>query len=192
MREGRPVLLTDDGEREDEADLIVAAEALTVRAMAAMIRDGSGIVCLCITPAHAAGLGLEPMVRDNRSRYGTAFTVSIEAREGVGSGVSAVDRVRTVRAATGPGCSAADIVSPGHVFPLVAHAQGVLARRGHTEGALALCALAGLRPAAVLCELMNPDGSMARGPEVQAYAARHGLPVLAIDDLVAWRRQGPP
>lgn len=192
MREGRPVLLTDDGGREDEADLIVAADALTVPAMAAMIRDGSGIVCLCITPAHAARLGLEPMVRDNRSRYGTAFTVSIEAREGVGSGVSAVDRVTTVRAATEPGRAAADIVSPGHVFPLVAHAGGVLARRGHTEGALELCALAGLGAAAVLCELMNPDGTMARGPQVQDYAARHGLPVLAIEDLVAWRRQGHP
>jgi len=190
MREGRPVLLTDDGEREDEADLIVAAEALTAPAMAAMIRDGSGIVCLCLTPAHAARLGLEPMVRDNRSRYGTAFTVSIEAREGVGSGVSAGDRVTTVRAATEPGRTAADIVSPGHVFPLVAHPDGVLARRGHTEGALELCALAGLAPAAVLCELMNPDGSMARGEQVQAYASLHRLPVLSIDDLVAWRRHG--
>ncbi|MCL4699390.1 MAG: 3,4-dihydroxy-2-butanone-4-phosphate synthase, partial [Burkholderiaceae bacterium] len=192
MREGRPVLLTDDSEREDAADLIVAAERLSVPAMAAMIRDGSGIVCLCLTPAHAARLGLAPMVRENKSRYGTAFTVSIEAREGVGSGVSAVDRVTTIRAATEPGRGAADIVSPGHVFPLVAHAGGVLARRGHTEGALELCALAGLQPAAVLCELMNPDGSMARGPEVRGYAARYGLPVLAIDDLVAWRRQHGP
>lgn len=192
MREGRPVLLTDDGDREDEADLIVAAETLSVPAMATMIRDGSGIVCLCLTPEHAERLGLAPMVRDNRSRYGTAFTVSIEARDGVGSGVSAADRVTTIRAATEPGRGAADIVSPGHVFPLVAHPGGVLARRGHTEGALVLCALAGLRPAAVLCELMNPDGSMARGREVQAYAERHGLPVLAIEDLVAWRRQCRP
>ncbi|MBI5717078.1 MAG: 3,4-dihydroxy-2-butanone-4-phosphate synthase [Burkholderiales bacterium] len=184
MREGRPVLLTDDGEREDEADLIVAAETLTVTAMATMIRDGSGIVCLCLAPAQAAHLGLAPMVRDNRSRYGTAFTVSIEASDGVSTGVSAADRVTTVRAATEPGRGAADIVSPGHVFPLVAHEGGVLARRGHTEGALALCALAGLRPAAVLCELMNPDGTMARGAQMRGYAQRHGLPVLAIDDLV--------
>lgn len=188
MRDGRPVLLTDDSQREDEADLIVAAEALTAPVMATLIRDGSGIVCLCLTPAHAAHLGLEPMVRDNRSRYGTAFTVSIEAREGVSTGVSAVDRVTTVRAATEPGRSAADIVSPGHVFPLVAHEGGVLARRGHTEGALELCALAGLRPAAVLCELMNPDGTMARGPQMWGYAERHGLAVLSIEDLVAWRR----
>lgn len=187
MREGRPVLLTDDRQREDEADLIVAAEALTVAVMAMLIRDGSGIVCLCLTPGQAGHLGLEPMVRENRSRHGTAFTVSIEAREGVSTGVSAADRLTTVLAATTPGCSAADIVSPGHVFPLVAHEGGVLARRGHTEGALELCALAGLRPAAVLCELMNPDGTMARGPQMWGYARRHGLPVLSIEDLVAWR-----
>lgn len=189
MRAGRPVLLTDDGDRENEADLIVAAEALSEPVMAMLIRDGSGIVCLCVTAAHAAHLALEPMVRANRSRYGTAFTVSIEAREGVSTGVSAADRVSTVHAATGPGASAADIVSPGHVFPIVAHAGGVLARRGHTEGALELCALAGLRPAAVLCELMNPDGTMARGAQIDAYATRHGLPLLAIEDLVAWRRR---
>jgi 3,4-dihydroxy 2-butanone 4-phosphate synthase len=187
MREGRPVLLTDDHDREDEADLIVAAERLTVPVMAQLIRDGSGIVCLCLPPAHAARLDLAPMVRDNRSRHGTAFTVSIEAREGVTTGVSAADRVATVMAATAPERAAADIVSPGHVFPLVAHAGGVLARRGHTEGALELCALAGLRPAAVLCELMNDDGTMARGRQIERYAARHRLPRLSIADLVAWR-----
>ncbi|MBL8341845.1 MAG: 3,4-dihydroxy-2-butanone-4-phosphate synthase [Rubrivivax sp.] len=190
MRAGRPVLLTDDGDRENEADLIVAAECLAVPVMATLIRDCSGIVCLCLPPARAMELGLAPMVRDNRSRHGTAFTVSIEAREGVTTGVSAADRVATVRAATERGRSAADIVSPGHVFPLVAHAGGVLARRGHTEGALELCALAGLRPAAVLCELMNADGSMARGQQLHDYAARHGLPLLAIEDLVAWRQGG--
>ena len=187
---GQPVLLTDDGDREDEADLIVAAERLTVPVMATLIRDGSGIVCLCITAERAALLGLAPMVRDNRSRYGTAFTVSIEARAGVTTGVSAADRVCTVRAATEPGRDAQDIVSPGHVFPLVAHDGGVVDRRGHTEGALALCALAGLAPAAVLCELMNPDGTMARGAAMRGYAKRRGLPVLAIEDLVAWQRGG--
>jgi len=192
MREGRPVLLTDDGEREDEADLIVAAEKLTAPTMATLIRDCSGIVCLCLTAAQAAHLGLAPMVRDNRSRYGTAFTVSIEAREGVTTGVSAADRVTTVRAATEPGRGAGELVSPGHIFPLIAQAGGVLARRGHTEGALALCALAGLEPAAVLCELMNPDGTMARGPQMWGYAKRHGLPVLAVEDLVAWQRSGAP
>ena len=170
----------------------VAADRLSVPEMARLIRDGSGIVCLCLTPAQAAHLGLEPMVRDNRSRYGTAFTVSIEAREGVSTGVSAADRLTTVRAATEAGRSAADIVSPGHVFPLVADAGGVLARRGHTEGALELCALAGVAPAAVLCELMNPDGTMARGAQVRRYAGLHRLPVLAIEDLVAWRQGGAP
>lgn len=189
MRTGLPVLLTDDGDREDEADLIVAAQALSEAAMATLIREGSGIVCLCLTAAHAAHLGLAPMVRDNGSRYGTAFTVSIEARQGVATGVSAADRVTTVRAATEPGRGRADIVSPGHVFPLVARDGGVLARRGHTEGALELCALAGLRPAAVLCELMNADGTMARGAQIEAYAARHGLPLLSIEDLVTWRRR---
>jgi 3,4-dihydroxy 2-butanone 4-phosphate synthase len=190
MREGRPVLLTDDGDRENEADLIVAAECLSEPVMAQLIRDGSGIVCLCLTPAQAAHLNLAPMVRENKSRYGTAFTVAIEAREGVSTGVSAADRLTTVRAATEPGRGAADIVSPGHVFPIVAHEGGVLARRGHTEGALELCALAGLRPAAVLCELMNPDGTMARGAQVADYAERHGLPLLSIEDLVAARRAG--
>ncbi|MCW5636065.1 MAG: 3,4-dihydroxy-2-butanone-4-phosphate synthase, partial [Rubrivivax sp.] len=186
---GEIVVVTDDDDRENEADLIAAAETLTVPVMARLIRDGSGIVCLCLTPDHAGRLGLAPMVRENRSRHGTAFTVSIEAREGVSTGVSAADRVSTVRAATAPGRGAADIVSPGHVFPLVAHAGGVLARRGHTEGALELCALAGLRPAAVLCELMNRDGTMTRGALLAAYARRHRLPLLSIDDLVAWRRE---
>jgi 3,4-dihydroxy 2-butanone 4-phosphate synthase len=191
MRAGRPVLLSDDGEREDEADLIVAAERLTVPVMAMLIRECSGIVCLCLQAEHAARLGLAPMAIVNRCRYGTAFTVSIEAREGVTSGVSAADRVRTVQAATRPGATAAGLVSPGHVFPLVAAAGGVLARRGHTEGSLELCALAGLERAAVLCELMNADGTMARGEQVSAFARLHGLPRLTIEDLVAWRRSAP-
>jgi len=187
MRAGRPVLLADDDDRENEADLIVAAECLTVPVMAMLIRECSGIVCLCLPPASVERLALAPMAAVNGSRYGTAFTVSIEARHGVATGVSAADRVTTVRAASAPGARAEDLVSPGHVFPLRAHAGGVLARRGHTEGALELCALADLAPAAVLCELMNPDGTMARGAQVRAFAARHGLPLLTIDDLVAWR-----
>jgi len=187
MRAGRPVLLADDGEREDEVDLIVAAECLTVPVMAMLIRECSGIVCLCLPPATVERLALAPMAAVNGSRYGTAFTVSIEARHGVGTGVSAADRVATVRAATAPEACADDLVSPGHVFPLRAHAAGLLARRGHTEGALELCALAGLAPAAVLCELMNADGTMARGEQVSAFAARHDLTLLAIDDLMTWR-----
>lgn len=189
MREGRPVVLLDDDDRENEADLILAAEQLTPANMAMMIRECSGIVCLCLTTERVRELGLRPMVENNRSQYGTAFTVSIEAREGVTTGVSAVDRITTIRAAlAGP---ADAIVSPGHVFPLVARDGGVLARRGHTEGSVDLARLAGLSPAAVLCELMNPDGTMARRPEALVFAQQHGLPVLTIADLVAWRESQP-
>lgn len=187
MRDGQPVLLTDDGDRENEADLIVAAECLSEPVMALLIRECSGIVCLCLPGETVDRLQLPPMVKANGSRYGTAFTVSIEARHGVSTGVSAADRVTTVRAATAAGAKPEDLVSPGHVFPLRAAAGGVLARRGHTEGAIELCDLAGLPRAAVLCELMNPDGSMARGAQVQAFAERFGLPILSIDDLVQWR-----
>ena len=187
LRAGRPVLLTDDGDRENEADLIAAAVGLSAPVMAMMIREGSGIVCLCLPPETIERLQLPPMVRDNQSRHGTAFTVSIEARHGVTTGVSAEDRLTTVRAAIAPGALPADLVSPGHVFPLRAEAGGVLARRGHTEGAIDLCDLAGLPRAALLCELMNADGTMARGEQVSAFAREHGLPVLAIEDLVQWR-----
>ena len=187
MRQGIPVLLQDDADREDEADLVVAATRISERTMAMLIRECSGIVCLCLTAAHAGRLGLRPMVEHNRSRHGTAFTASIEAAAGVTTGVSAADRVRTIEAAIAPGVRPGDIVSPGHVFPLVARDGGVLARRGHTEGAVELAVLAGLEPAAVLCELMNPDGSMARGSQVARFAALHGLPLVSIADLVAMR-----
>lgn len=188
MRTGRPVLLVDDDDRENEADLIVAAEHLTEATMAMLIRECSGIVCLCLPPETIERLQLAPMVVHNGSRHGTAFTVSIEARDGVTTGVSAADRLTTVRAATAPGAGADALVSPGHVFPLRAEAGGVLQRRGHTEGAIELCDLAGLNRAAVLCELMNPDGSMARGAQIEAFAALHGLPALSIEDLVQWRQ----
>lgn len=188
LRAGRPVLLTDDHDRENEADLIVAASLLSEPVMALLIRECSGIVCLCLPPETVDRLRLPPMVSRNESRYGTAFTVSIEARQGVSTGVSAADRLRTVRAAIATDAEPDDLVSPGHVFPLRAEAGGVLTRRGHTEGAIDLCDLAGLPRAAVLCELMNPDGSMARGAQVAAFALTHGVPVLAIDDLVRWRR----
>ncbi|QDQ27417.1 3,4-dihydroxy-2-butanone-4-phosphate synthase [Chitinimonas arctica] len=185
MRSGLPVALLDDEDRENEADLIVAAERLTVAGMAQLIRDGSGIVCLCLTEAAISQLRLPAMVSNNQSRYGTAFTVSIEAREGVSTGVSAADRLTTVRAALSGDPAA--IISPGHMFPLRAETGGVLARRGHTEGTIDLARLAGLAPAGVLCELMHEDGSMMRGEAVIAYAERHGLPVATIADLVAWR-----
>ncbi|MBV8271489.1 MAG: 3,4-dihydroxy-2-butanone-4-phosphate synthase [Cupriavidus sp.] len=187
MREGRPVVLLDDDDRENEADLILAAERLTAANMAMMIRECSGIVCLCLTAERVRQLGLRPMVENNRSQYGTAFTVSIEAREGVTTGVSAADRITTIRAAIASGAGADAVVSPGHVFPLVAAEGGVLARRGHTEGSVELARMAGLSPAAVLCELMNPDGTMARRPEALAFAEMYRLPVLTIADLVAWR-----
>ena len=188
IRHGRAVILQDDDERENEGDLIVAAERITVPMMATLIRECSGIVCLCLPDEHLQRLALPPMVANNGSRYGTAFTVSIEAREGVTTGVSAADRVTTIRAAMARGASSVDLVSPGHVFPLRAAPGGVLERRGHTEGAVELARLAGLQPAAVLCELMNADGSMMRGDQLVAFSRRAGYPMLTIDELVAYRR----
>lgn len=201
IRAGRPVLVTDDEDRENEADLIVAADRLTVATMAQMIRDGSGIVCLCITSAHAAALGLRPMVEDNRTRFGTAFTASIEAAQGVGTGVSASDRLTTVQAAmtafdmdSSEGSvgrykpAAQAIVSPGHMFPLIAREGGVLTRRGHTEATIDLARWAGLRPAGVLCELMNPDGTMAAGEQVFSYADKHQCPVVSVEELIQYAR----
>jgi 3,4-dihydroxy 2-butanone 4-phosphate synthase len=189
IRHGRAVILLDDDDRENEGDLIVAAERLTVPMMATMIRECSGIVCLCLPDEQLQQLALPPMVARNESRYGTAFTVSIEAREGVTTGVSAADRVATIRAAIARGASPDDLVSPGHVFPLRAAPGGVLARRGHTEGAVELARLAGLQPAAVLCELMNEDGSMMRGDALLTFSRAHGFPMLTIAELVAYRRE---
>jgi 3,4-dihydroxy 2-butanone 4-phosphate synthase len=189
IRHGRAVILTDDDDRENEGDLIVAAERITVPMMATLIRECSGIVCLCLIDERLRQLELPPMVARNESRHGTAFTVSIEAREGVSTGVSAADRVATIRAAIAADAAPRDLVSPGHVFPLRAAVGGVLERRGHTEGAIELARLAGLRPAAVLCELMNDDGSMKRGPELLAFSREHGFPMLTIEELVAYRRE---
>ena len=189
IRHGRAVVLLDDDDRENEGDLIVAADRITVPMMATLIRECSGIVCLCMGDDALQRLALPPMVTNNGSRYGTAFTVSIEAREGVTTGVSAADRVTTIRAAIRPDASAADLVSPGHVFPLRAVPGGVLERRGHTEGAVELARLAGLQPAAVLCELMNEDGSMMRGDELIAFSRKHGYPMLTIAELVDYRSE---
>lgn len=191
LRIGRPVILLDDFDRENEADLIVAADKLSVPVMAQLIRDGSGIVCLCLPDEAVQVLGLAPMVAQNESRFATAFTVSIEARQGVSTGVSAADRVTTVRAAleasrlgNEPGrAPLGGVASPGHVFPLRAQAGGVLTRRGHTEGSVDLARLAGLSPAGVLCELMNGDGTMMRGAALDRYAAEHGLVALTIAEL---------
>jgi 3,4-dihydroxy 2-butanone 4-phosphate synthase len=187
MREGRAVVLQDDHDRENEADLIVSAERLSVETMALLIRECSGIVCLCLPDDKIRALELPPMAVNNESRHGTAFTVSIEAREGVTTGVSALDRVTTIRAAIADHAKPADIVRPGHVFPLRAQPGGVLARRGHTEGTVDLAILAGLKPAGVLCELMNPDGTMTRGADVERFAAQHNLPILTIAELAEFR-----
>lgn len=191
MREGRPVILVDDHDhdhdRENEADLIVAAERISVSTMALLIRECSGIVCLCLTPAAVQRLALPPMSARNESRFGTAFTVSIEARHGVTTGVSAADRVMTIRAAIAPDGKPDDLVAPGHVFPLRAHVDGVFGRRGHTEGAVDLARLAGLSPAAVLCELMTADGSMANKDDIDSFALAHDLPILTIEELIQYR-----
>ncbi len=189
IRHGRAVVLLDDDDRENEADLIVAADRITVPMMATLIRECSGIVCLCLADEQLQRLALPPMVARNESRYGTAFTVSIEARGGVTTGVSAADRVATIRAAIARDARPDVLVSPGHVFPLRAAPGGVLERRGHTEGAVELARLAGLQPAAVLCELMNEDGSMMRGEALVAFSRARGYPMLTIAELVSYRRE---
>ena len=189
MRQGKPVLVMDDFDRENEADLIVAAETMNVETMARMIRDGSGIVCLTLTDELANHLELPPMVEDNSSQFKTAFTITIEAAQGVTTGVSAKDRTTTIRAAIKDGAIATDLNRPGHVFPLRGRDGGVLTRRGHTEGSIDLARLAGLKPAGVLCEVTNPDGSMASGIQVLSYAQTHDLTLITIEELVQYRVQ---
>lgn len=189
LRDGLGVLVVDDEDRENEGDLIFSAQHLTPQQMAMMIRDGSGIVCLCLTSGQVQRLALPMMVAHNTSQNKTAFTVSIEAAQGVTTGVSAQDRVTTIKAATAHDAHADDLHRPGHVFPLRARDGGVLERRGHTEATIDLMRLAGLEPYGVLCELMNPDGSMSRLPEVVAFADRHGMPVLSVEDVVQYRLQ---
>ncbi len=188
-RAGIPVILLDDFDRENEADLIVAAEKLTVETMALMIRECSGIVCLCLSAERVRELELPPMAIENGSRYGTPFTVSIEARHGVTTGVSAADRVTTIRAAIAADAKPDDLVRPGHVFPLRATPGGVLSRAGHTEGSVDLSIMAGLQPSAVLCELMNPDGTMMRGADIERFAEERGFPILTIAEMIEWRKR---
>ena len=188
MRAGIPVILLDDFDRENEADLIVAAEHITNDTMALMIRECSGIVCLCLPDEKVRALELPPMAPENGSRFGTPFTVSIEARHGVTTGVSAADRVTTIQAAIAHDARPDDVVRPGHVFPLRATPGGVLARAGHTEGSVDLARLAGLQPAAVLCELMNADGTMMRGEQIEQFAQERDFPILTIAELIQWRK----
>ena len=187
--QGKGIILIDDRDRENEGDLIYSASNLTTRDIAQMINDCSGIICLCLTKETANQLGLKPMVEMNTSSYQTAFTVSIEASRGVTTGVSAKDRWVTIQAAVNPQAVANDLSKPGHVFPLVARSGGVLERRGHTEGSIDLQLLAGLPPAAVLCELMNADGTMKNFHELTLYAQLHGLTIVSVEDIYNVRKQ---
>lgn len=187
LRNGSGVMVLDDENRENEGDMIFVAETMTVEQMALTIRYGSGIVCLCLTDEYRRQLDLPMMVENNSSTNKTAFTVTIEAAEGVTTGVSAADRIMTVKAAIADGAKPTDLHRPGHVFPLCAAEGGVLTRRGHTEATIDLVRLAGFKPAGVLCELTNDDGSMARTAEVVIFAKKHRMPVVTIEDLVAYR-----
>lgn len=186
FKQGNGVLVLDDEDRENEGDLIFPAETITTEQMAKLIRYGSGIVCLCITDELCQKLDLPPMVESNSSVNKTAFTVSIEAAKGVSTGVSAADRVTTIRAAIADNAKPTDLHRPGHIFPLRAKEGGVLVRRGHTESSVDLAKLAGYKPAAVICEITNDDGSMARTPEIVAFAEKFGYPVVTIEDLVEY------
>ncbi|MCK6428975.1 MAG: 3,4-dihydroxy-2-butanone-4-phosphate synthase [Burkholderiaceae bacterium] len=187
IRNGRIVVLVDDEDRENEGDLIFAADFVTPEKINFLAKYGRGLVCMPITAEHAARLRLAPMAQHNRTVHGTNFTVAIEAAEGVSTGISAADRAHTIRVATRPDAKPEDIVQPGHVFPLVAQPGGVLMRAGHTEACCDLARMAGLTPAAVLCEIMNDDGTMARLPDLVPFAQQHGLKIGTIADLIHYR-----
>ena len=187
IRRGEMVVLVDDEDRENEGDLVMAADAVTPEAINFMARFGRGLICLTLTPARCAQLQLPLMVNQNRTPHGTAFTVSIEAAQGVTTGISAADRATTIAAAVAPQAKPEDLVQPGHVFPLMAQPGGVLARAGHTEAGCDLADLAGRAPAAVICEILKDDGSMARLPDLLVFAREHGLLVGSIADLIHYR-----
>ena len=187
FRNGRMVILADDEERENEGDLVIPAQMATPEAINFMARYGRGLICLALSDERVRDLGLELMPKRNESRHDTAFTVSIEAREGITTGISASDRARTIAVAIDPRCGPDDLTSPGHVFPLVARDGGVLVRTGHTEASVDLARLAGLNPAAVICEIMNDDGTMARMPDLEAFSQRHNVKIATIADLIAYR-----
>jgi 3,4-dihydroxy 2-butanone 4-phosphate synthase/GTP cyclohydrolase II len=187
IRAGEIVVLVDDEDRENEGDLVFAADFVTPEKVNFLARHGRGLICMPVTEEHAGRLGLRPMVQHNRSRHGTNFTVSIEAAEGIATGISAHDRALTIKVAASPEAKPEDIVQPGHVFPLIAQPGGVLVRAGHTEACCDLARLAGLTPAAVLCEIMREDGSMARLPDLIEFAAEHKLRIGTIADLIEYR-----
>jgi 3,4-dihydroxy 2-butanone 4-phosphate synthase / GTP cyclohydrolase II len=187
MRAGRMVILVDEEDRENEGDLVLAADHVSADAINFMARFGRGLICLTLTRAHCDHLQLPPMTARNGDKKGTAFTASIEAAEGVTTGISAADRARTVQAAVAPNAKPSDLVQPGHIFPLQAVDGGVLMRAGHTEAGCDLAAMAGCSPASVICEIMKDDGTMARLPDLQMFAAEHGLKIGTIADLIAHR-----
>ena len=187
IREGKIIILVDDEDRENEGDFMVAAEKVTPEIINFMAINGRGLICLTLTEQRCEDLDLPQMVTRNTAKYGTAFTVSIEAKKGVTTGISAADRAHTIQTAIGEDCGPDDIDRPGHVFPIRARKGGVLVRAGQTEGSVDLARLAGLKPAAVICEIMNPDGTMARMPELRAVAEEFGLKIVTIEDLVKYR-----
>ena len=189
VRAGRMVVVCDDADRENEGDLTLAAQFATPEAINFMAKHGRGLICLALTPHRCDELGLDLMAAKNESPFETAFTVSIEARDGVTTGISAADRARTIQVAIDPNTAPRDLVQPGHVFPLKAKPGGVLERTGQTEAAVDLARLAGLNPSGVICEVMNDDGTMARVPDLARYCARHGLKMITVADLIAYRRR---
>jgi 3,4-dihydroxy 2-butanone 4-phosphate synthase/GTP cyclohydrolase II len=188
-RAGRMFILVDDEDRENEGDLIIPAQFADAKAVNFMATHGRGLICLALDSQQIAKLGLPPMAKHNASRHQTAFTVSIEAAEGIETGISAPDRARTIAAAVDPDADARAVVSPGHIFPLEARDGGVLVRAGHTEAAVDIARMAGCRPSGVICEIMNEDGTMARRDDLFIFAEKHGLNIATIADLIAWRRR---
>jgi 3,4-dihydroxy 2-butanone 4-phosphate synthase/GTP cyclohydrolase II len=189
IRAGRMVVVVDDEDRENEGDLTLAAQFATPEAINFMAKEGRGLICLALTPQRCDELGLDLMAAKNESPFETAFTVSIEARDGVTTGISAADRARTIQVAIDPRSAPRDLVQPGHIFPLKAKPGGVLERTGQTEAAVDLARLAGLNPSGVICEVMNDDGTMARVPDLERYCARHGLKMITVAALIAYRRR---
>ena len=187
IKNGKMVILVDDEDRENEGDLCMAAEMVTPEAINFMAKHGRGLICLALSPDIVQQLGLPMMVANNQSPYGTGFTISIEARTGVSTGISAADRARTIAAAVNPTATPRDIISPGHIFPLRAKAGGVLVRTGQTEGSVDLARIAGMRTAGIICEIMKDDGTMARMPDLEVFAQEHDLKIATIADLVAYR-----
>ena len=189
LRAGRMVVIMDDEDRENEGDLVLAADCVTPESINFMAKYGRGLICLTLTKARCERLHLPLMVNANNAPHSTAFTVSIEAAQGVTTGISAADRAHTIQVAIADGASPADLTRPGHVFPLVARPGGVLVRTGQTEGSVDLARLAGLKAAGVICEIMNEDGTMARRPDLERFAAQHGLQILSVADLIDYRMQ---